>query len=147
MDNSQAAKNLFYSLAAYKVVHGLALLTSPESLREMQTLRQYPSFMGSESAFLKRFLLYLSLEKREEREKERKRNIDVREKHRLVAPCIHPDRGWNPRPRCVPDWELDWQPITLQDDTQPTEPHQPGPESAFLTRFPSDSYEHKTQNH
>ena len=42
------------------------------------------------------------------------RNINVREKHRLVASHMHPDQEWNP------------QPFGVQDDA-PTEPHQPGP--------------------
>ena len=38
----------------------------------------------------------------EGRERERDRNIDVREKHRLVASCTHPNQGLNSRPRHVP---------------------------------------------
>ena len=35
-------------------------------------------------------------------ERERKRNIDMREKHPLVASCTHPDWGPNLQPRDVP---------------------------------------------
>lgn len=51
MDISEAAENVFYSLAAERVVHRLALLASLRSILEMQTLRQYPSSTGSESEF------------------------------------------------------------------------------------------------
>ena len=40
--------------------------------------------------------MYLFLERREGREKERERNIEVREKHPSVASCRCPDRGPNP---------------------------------------------------
>ena len=46
---------------------------------------------------------YLFLERGEGREKERERNSDVREKHRLVASGTHPD--------LTLDWELNWQPF------------------------------------
>ena len=36
------------------------------------------------------------------KEKERERNIDVREKHQSVACCTHPDWGLNLQPRYVP---------------------------------------------
>ena len=34
--------------------------------------------------------------------KERERNINVREKHQLVAFCRHPNQGPNPQPRHEP---------------------------------------------
>ena len=40
--------------------------------------------------------------RRREREKRGERNIDVREKHRLVASCMHPNHGLNPQLRHVP---------------------------------------------
>ena len=52
------------------------------------------------SHFKKRF--YLFLKRVERREKERDRNISVREKHLLVASCTCPDQGLNPQPRHVP---------------------------------------------
>ena len=44
---------------------------------------------------------YLFLFREEGREKERERNIDVREKHQLVACCTCPDWVPNLQPRCV----------------------------------------------
>ena len=38
-------------------------------------------------------LFYLFLERGKGRGDERERNIDVREKHRSVASCVHPDQG------------------------------------------------------
>ena len=40
-------------------------------------------------------------ERREGRERKGE-NIDVREKHQLVASCTHPNWGLNPQPRHVP---------------------------------------------
>ena len=45
------------------------------------------------------------------REKERERNIDVREKHWLIASPTHPYWGPNPQPRCVP-WQ-GMEPVTF----------------------------------
>ena len=42
------------------------------------------------------------LERWEGREKEKERDTDVREKHRLVASRMHPDWGLNSQPRHVP---------------------------------------------
>ena len=52
-------------------------------------------------------LIYLFLEKRKGREKDRKRHIGVQEKHGLVASHMYPDRGGgvgdpHPQPRHVP---------------------------------------------
>ena len=44
----------------------------------------------------------LILERGEERGIDRERNIDVKEKHQLVASCMHPNQGLNPQPRHVP---------------------------------------------
>ena len=41
-------------------------------------------------------------EREEETERGKKKNIDVKEKHRSVASHVHPDQGWNSQPRCVP---------------------------------------------
>ena len=53
------------------------------------------------------------------------RNIDVREKHQLVASHMHPNRGSNPQPRYMP-----WPGIKpaafwgcMGTTLQPTEPH------------------------
>ena len=77
--------------------------------------------------FLKDFI-YLFLEKGEEREKERKRNIDVREnidvrdRQRWVVSCTCANWERNPQPRHAPDQESNRQPFSLRDVTQPTEP-------------------------
>ena len=36
------------------------------------------------------------------RERERRKNSDVREKPGFIASCIYPDQGLNPKPRYVP---------------------------------------------
>ena len=46
-------------------------------------------------------VIYLFLERGEGRKKERERNIDVREKHLLVASLTCPDVGPNPKLRHV----------------------------------------------
>ena len=91
-----------------------------------------------ELCFLKIF--YLFLEKGEEREKEKERNINV------WLPVICPSIGdLALNPGMCPNWELNWQHFGLQAGTQSTEPHQPGfyfgfslgrccPSQAHLTR-------------
>ena len=46
--------------------------------------------------------LFIYSERKEGREKERERNMDVREKHSLVASCTHPDQEPNLQPRHEP---------------------------------------------
>ena len=48
--------------------------------------------------------MHLFLERGEGREKERERNINVREKHQLVASCIHLVRDWTRTPGMCSDW-------------------------------------------
>ena len=52
---------------------------------------------SSDSFFLKDFI-YLFLDRREGGQKQRERNMDVREKHQSVASCTCPDLGlgWQP---------------------------------------------------
>ena len=73
--------------------------------------------------FFKKRSIYLFLERREGREKERERNIDVREKHWSVASRLRtrPDN-----PGMCSDGESNRWPLTLWNDTQPTEPHWSG---------------------
>ena len=71
-------------------------------------------------SFFKDFI-YLFLERAEEKEKGRERNIYV------WLPLVHPltgDLACNPG--MCPDWALNWRPFGLQARTQSTEPHQPG---------------------
>ena len=57
---------------------------------------------------------YLFLERGEGRDKERERNINVREKHHLVASHMHPDPGdWTLNPGMCPDQELNWGHFSL----------------------------------
>ena len=60
------------------------------------------------------------------KEKERERNIDVRGKHWSVASGLPPTGDLACNLGMCPDEELNWQPFVLQDDTQPTKPHQSG---------------------
>ena len=64
---------------------------------------------GKALSFLKKFPLFnLILEKGEETEKERERNMNVGEKHLLVASCTYPNWGQNPQPpRHVPSLEIE----------------------------------------
>ena len=67
-------------------------------------------------------LCSLILERKGERERERKRekcNIDMRERHQLVASCTCPDQDSNP------------QPLGVRATLQPTEP----PSQGFLHTF------------
>ena len=67
-------------------------------------------------------------ERGEEKEKERKRNVDVREKYRSAASWHEPQPTIEPtcNPGTCPDWESDWWPFTLQEDAQRTEPYHSG---------------------
>ena len=69
--------------------------------------------------------IYLFLERGKGREKEG-------EKHRLVA--SHRQLTWDRmyNPGMFPNWESNQWPFTLQDNAQPTEPHRPGLNCAFL---------------
>ena len=65
-------------------------------------------------------VIYLFIERREEREKKRERNINL-------LPLEHAQTGDRTHnPGMCPDWESSQWPFTLQDSTQPTEPHQSG---------------------
>ena len=70
--------------------------------------------------------IYLFLERREGREKERERNISVQEIHWSVASHTPPTGD------LCPDWESSQQPLGSQAGTQSTEPHQPGPMKFLL---------------
>ena len=61
-----------------------------------------PTRSGPGSHFSFKDFTYLFLERGEGREKERETNINVWEKHQLVASCTHPDWGPGPQPRHVP---------------------------------------------
>ena len=64
-------------------------------------------------------------------ERDRKRNIDVREKHQPVAFCTRPDWGSNPQPTYLPWPESNLQPFSVRDNTATEQPGQ-GREYLFL---------------
>ena len=68
----------------------------------------------------------LTLEGGEGREKERGRNIHVREKHWLVASRTLPDWDQICNPGTCPEWELNPWPFHLGNTVQATEPHWSG---------------------
>ena len=98
---------------------------SPLVLRIAQPLRH------TSQGFYKRLYLFIFRE-REGREKERERNIDVREIYLSVASHIPPTGDLACNSGMYLDWELNWQPFGLQAGTQPIEPHQPGHIFVFL---------------
>ena len=57
------------------------------------------------------------------------------EKHPLVASCMPPTGGLVHNPGLCPDQESNWQPFSLWDDAQPTEPHQSGQKPDFSNKF------------
>ena len=67
----------------------------------------------------KKDFIYLFLERGEEREKEREKNIHA---------VSHAPPTWDlaHNPGMCPDWESNWWPFGSQAGTQSTEPHQPG---------------------
>ena len=69
-------------------------------------------------------LIYLSIYLFIERGKERERNINVREKHQSVASCTLPTEHLAQNPGICPDQASNQQPFRLQDEAQPTGPHQ-----------------------
>ena len=77
--------------------------------------------------FLKRFHLFIF----REREEERERNINVREKHWLVASFMPLTWDMAHNPGMCPDQESNRQPFALWE-AQPTEPHQSGSHSQIL---------------
>ena len=76
--------------------------------------------------FFKKDFIYLLLERGGGREKDRERNIDVRELHRSVASCTSPTGDLAGNPGMCPDWESNWLPFGSQAGTQSADPHQPG---------------------
>ena len=54
--------------------------------------------------------------------RKREGNIDVQEKHQLVASHT-PPAGTQPATQAHADWESNWQPFGLQAGIQSTEPH------------------------
>ena len=69
--------------------------------------------------------IYLFLEGGDRREKERKRNINVRQKHQSVASCMLPTGDLVPKSRTRPDQESKMATFQFAD-AQTTEPRQSG---------------------
>ena len=82
------------------------------SLRSWETSSTLPLF-----SFLKILFVYFQREGKGRRKRGRETLIGC-----LQGTCLIKDRIHNPV-MCL-DWEPNWQPFTLQDDAQPTEPHQ-----------------------
>ena len=59
--------------------------------------------------------------RRRGREREKEKNIDMREEHRLVDSHIPSDQGQNPPPRYVPQLEIEPAPLSMTTLKQ-TEP-------------------------
>ena len=74
----------------------------------------------------------------ERREKERERNIDMREKHRLVASLMPPTRDLACNPSMCPDWESNQRPLTLLCGKTPNllSPTIQGGEVFFISSMP-----------
>ena len=85
--------------------------------------------------FLTLDFIYLFLERGEGREKEREKDIDVWEKHGLVAFHMPPTGDLAHNPDMCPDLESNLQPFSLQDNIQPTKPYQSGLALVFKNKY------------
>ena len=79
---------------------------------------------GKSLLFLKKDFIYFLFCRERRREGERQRNSNAWEKHRSVGSSHMPPGGALAcNPGICPDQELNQRPLSLRDDTQPTEPH------------------------
>ena len=78
--------------------------------------------ISQRNSFFKGFICVL-LERGEGMEKEKKRNMDVLEKHLSVASCLPLIRDLACNPGMCLDWESNQQPFGWQAGNQSTEPH------------------------
>ena len=86
-----------------------------------QNQRMFSRLLSSQNSVSLYFIknIYLVLEGREGREKERARNVDVWEKHPLAA-CYTPQPGaWPKTQACCPDWELNRDPLVRRPTLNP----------------------------
>ena len=72
------------------------------------------------SSFFQRDFIYLFSERGEGREKEKEKNIDVQEKHQLLASHMPPTVDLARNPAMCPDREWNWLPFSSQAATQLT---------------------------
>ena len=93
----------------------------------------------SKISFIKILFIYFLVRGEGVGEKEKEKNIGVRENNQLAALHTHPNRNRICNPGMCPDQESSWWPFTLQDDAQPTGPRQSGPKQFFNEGF-SDSF-------
>ena len=84
------------------------------------------------------FRFYLLFERGERREKERRE-----EKHPSVASCMPITRDLAHSPGTCPDWESIRWPFGLQDNAQPTEPHQPEQFHSLFILSPTEFLKHR----
>ena len=106
-----------------------------------------PLFMEGLASFLFLFLFFtliliwgLIWESEEQRKKERERNIDVREKHQLVASYMHLTRDQTCSPSMCLDWMQTHNLLEYRRPLQPTEPLVQGKAlAAFIIMFSSSS--------
>ena len=86
-------------------------------------------------SFLIKDFIYVFLERGEEREKERKRNTDVREKQWSAASLMATTRDLAHHPSTCPPWGSNQWRAACGTVAQPTEPHQSGPYLSFKLSF------------
>ena len=83
----------------------------------------------------KRFYLLIFRERGMEVDREGKKHWCVRETS-IGCLSLTPKGDQS----CSPDWDSNWRPFGLQDDSQPTESHQSGVENTFLKNFTSQLF-------
>ena len=110
------------------------------------------SFLHWSFGFLKNDFFNLFLERGKGTEKEKERNINVREKHQSVATCTPPTWDMACNTVLCPNWESNQWPFGLWKDAHPTELHQSGLiiqlfwDWLTLIIFINDRYINKTSN-
>ena len=90
-----------------------------------------PHQPGLDHLFFKDVIYYLFFRERGREEKDRERNIEVREIHQLVASCTCPYQGTTRNPGLCPNQKSNWWPFSLWDNGQPSGPHWSGPDHLF----------------
>ena len=105
---------------------GTPMIQMLEPLRLSHKLLTLSLFYSSWYSFLNKDFIYLLLERGEGREKETKMS---------TCGCLSYAGATGDlarSPGLCPDWELNWQPFSLQARTQCTEAHQPTQLSKFI---------------